>query len=158
MMAVVGSEVGGAITYWLAKKAGQEEMQKRLGKRRVEKLHRFIERWGFGAVAVPAMLPPPFPLAPFLIFSGATQYSVSKYLAALATGRVVKYTLLAFLASRYGRRIFSPVGRYEPILIALVIAALIGIALLAYWAYKKTPHSEHTARSATEHKSGRRAP
>lgn len=97
------------------------------------------QKMGFGAVAVPAMLPPPFPLTPFLLFSGATQYSQKKFLAAFTTGRAVKYPLIAFLASVYGRRfLMRKTGRYEPIVLGFVIFTTFGIALLGLWAYMRT--------------------
>jgi membrane protein YqaA with SNARE-associated domain len=138
-MAIVGSEIGGFITYRLGRKAGEEGMERRLGRERAARLHRLIKKWGFGAVAVPAALPPPFPLTPFLLFAGATQYSQKKFLAAFATGRAVKYPLIAFLASVYGRRfLMRKIGRYEPMVLAFVIFTTVGIALLGLWAYMRT--------------------
>jgi len=36
---------------------------------------RIFERWGFGAIAIAALLPPPAPTVPFLFAAGVMQYS-----------------------------------------------------------------------------------
>src|SRR5271170_7946874 len=105
LMATAGSVVGGFVTYRLARKGGKQALERRISPRRVRKIYRTFERWGFAAVAIPALLPPPMPMVPFLVAAGALQYSLKKFLAALTLGRIVRYTILAFLAARYGRHI-----------------------------------------------------
>jgi len=61
MMATIGAVLGGYITYSLARKGGKEAMERRLSKRKAAKVYKRFERWGFGAIAIPAVLPPPFP-------------------------------------------------------------------------------------------------
>ena len=53
-MATVGAVIGGYITYGLARKGGKEAFERKLSKRRAEKVFKRFERWGFFAVAVPA--------------------------------------------------------------------------------------------------------
>src|SRR5438270_4837641 len=74
LMATVGAVIGGYITYRLAYKGGKHAMERKLSKKRAAKISRTFERWGFSAVALPALLPPPFPFVPFLIAAGALQY------------------------------------------------------------------------------------
>src|SRR4051794_10455840 len=61
-MATVGAVIGGYITYPLARKGGKEAFERKLSKKRADKTFKRFERWGFFAVVVPAMLPPPFPI------------------------------------------------------------------------------------------------
>src|SRR5712691_9071591 len=70
-MATVGSLIGGYITYALAKKGGKQALERKFPGRKAEKLYQRFERWGFWTVTVPALLPPPFPMVPFLIAAGA---------------------------------------------------------------------------------------
>ena len=106
-MATVGSVIGGYLTYRIARKGGKEALGRRFSKRKVQKVLHTFERWGFAAIIVPAMLPPPFPIVPFLIAAGAMQYSRAKFLAALAAGRIIRYTIFAFLGATYGSQIIS---------------------------------------------------
>jgi hypothetical protein len=86
-MATVGALIGGYVTYRLAEKGGEETLEKKVGERRAEKVYRRFKQHGFATVAVGAMLPPPFPIVPFLIAAGALKYPRRNFLAALGLGR-----------------------------------------------------------------------
>ena len=125
-MATLGALIGGYITYLLARKGGEEAMERRLSKRKADQVRQRFERRGFFAVAVPAVLPPPFPIVPFLIVAGALQFPRKRFLGALAVGRGVRYTVEAFLGFHYGRHILRFFSKYY----APALAILIGIAVL----------------------------
>jgi membrane protein YqaA with SNARE-associated domain len=127
-MATAGSVLGGFVTYRLARKGGQEALTKRFPKRTVEKVLKTFERWGFAAIAVPALLPPPFPFVPFVIAAGAMQYSLTKFLTALTLGRFLRYTIIAFLAATYGRHVLSLFSRHA--YATLFIAVALGVAVV----------------------------
>ena len=93
LMATAGSVLGAFLTFRLARKGGKEALTKKLSNRNVDKALKTFERWGFAAIVVPALLPPPFPLVPFVIAAGAMQYSLPKFLTAIAIGRFVRYTV-----------------------------------------------------------------
>jgi membrane protein YqaA with SNARE-associated domain len=138
-MATVGAVIGGYITYGLARKGGKEAFERKLSKRTAEKVCKRFERWGFFAVAVPALLPPPFPIVPFLLAAGAMQYSRRKFLSALTLGRGIRFTLVAGLGAIYGRHIVRFFSRYyEPALIALIgLSVIAGVfSLIQYYRYK----------------------
>jgi membrane protein YqaA with SNARE-associated domain len=127
LMATAGSVIGGFVTYRLARKGGKESLARRFPPRKLKKVYKMFERWGLGAIAIPALLPPPVPMLPFLFAAGAMQYPVRKFLLALTLGRMVRYTLLAFLAARYGRQILAFIAQHgHPAL--LVVAGLIATA------------------------------
>jgi len=135
LMATVGGVVGGYVTYRLGLKGGKEALQKRLSKKRADQVCRIFSRYGFWSVAVGAILPPPAPIVPILIAAGALQYPRKKFVAALAFGRGLRYTLLAYLGFHYGRHILGWLGRYyQPLLYILIAIALAGGAVgLYYW-------------------------
>jgi membrane protein YqaA with SNARE-associated domain len=139
VMATVGSTVGGSLTYRFALKHGKRKLIRRLGEAKTERLCRLFARWGFGAVAIPALLPPPFPIVPFLLAAGATHYPKEKFVSALAAGRTIRFTALAFLASLYGRRaVLRAAGLYRTLLMwALIPAGLIAISITLYWAFNR---------------------
>lgn len=140
LMATIGAVIGGYITYALARKGGKETMERKLSKRKAARVYKAFERWGFGAVAIPALLPPPFPFVPFLIAAGAMQYSQKKFLAALTLGRAVRYSIFASLGFRYGRHILRFFDQYyKPALAVLIGLAMIGsvVTLIQYLRYRQ---------------------
>ncbi|HYK50331.1 MAG TPA: VTT domain-containing protein [Terriglobales bacterium] len=141
-MATVGAVIGGYITYGLARKGGKEAFERKLSKKKAEKVFARFERWGFAAVAVPAFLPPPFPIVPFLLAAGALQYSRKKFVAALALGRAVRFIIVAGLGAIYGRHIVRFFSQYyKPALMILIGLAVVGgvMALIQYYRYKNRP-------------------
>ena len=144
VMATVGAVIGGYITYSLARKGGKEAFERKLSSKKAAKVFERFERWGFGAVAVPALLPPPFPIVPFLLAAGALQYSRKKFVLALTLGRAVRFTIVAGLGAIYGRHIVRFFSQYyKPALFILIGLALIGgvLALIQYYRYKdKSDH------------------
>src|ERR1700692_2715234 len=140
LMATIGAVIGGYITYALARKGGKETMERKLSRKRATQVSNAFERWGFFAVAVPALLPPPFPFVPFLIAAGAGQYPPKKFLAALATGRGVRYSIAAGLGYLYGSHVLRFFSQYyKPAVAILVGLAVIGsvLSLIQYLRMRK---------------------
>jgi membrane protein YqaA with SNARE-associated domain len=140
LMATVGAVIGGYITYALARKGGQETMERKLSKKRAAQFSKAFARWGFAAVVIPALLPPPFPFLPFLLAAGAMQYSRKKFLGALVLGRGLRYTVEAYLGFHYGRHILRFFSQYyKPALAILIALAVIGtlLSVIQYRRYKK---------------------
>ncbi len=147
-MATLGALVGGYITYALARKGGEEAMEHRLSKKKADRVKNRFARRGFLAVAIPALLPPPFPFVPFLIAAGALQYSRKKFVGALALGRGVRYCIEAFLGFHYGRHILRFFDQYyAPALAILISLAALGsiVTLFQYFRHRK----DHRAQTRT---------
>jgi membrane protein YqaA with SNARE-associated domain len=139
-MATVGAVLGGYITYAIARKGGKEAMERRLSKRKAKQVSKAFERWGFFAVAIPALMPPPFPFLPFLLAAGAMQYSPKKFLGALTLGRGVRYSIAAGLGFLYGRHILRFFDQYyKPAMAVLIGLAVVGavVSVVQYLRMKK---------------------
>jgi len=136
LMATVGSVIGGFVTYRLARKGGKETLERKFPARRLEKVYKIFRRWGFGAIAIAALLPPPAPLVPFLFVAGEMQYSVKPDYPIL---------LLAFLAARYVRQMLTVISQHgHPVLIAvigLITAVLAALIFILVSKRKKRAHS-----------------
>ena len=104
-MATLGAMIGAYITYKLGARTGRGWMERKFGERRSHQVEYALERWGFGAVFVSTVAPPPWPTAVFLLAAGAFQYKLRKFFAAVFSGRAIRYTLLTIVAAHYGRRI-----------------------------------------------------
>jgi membrane protein YqaA with SNARE-associated domain len=137
LMATAGSVLGAFLTFRLARKGGKEALAKRFSKQRVDRVLKTFERWGFAAVAVPALLPPPFPLVPFVIAAGAMQYSAPKFLMAMTIGRFVRYALLAFLGATYGRQILSLFTQHAYAAVAVGIVIVLAAVVTVLVARKR---------------------
>jgi membrane protein YqaA with SNARE-associated domain len=137
IMATAGALIGGYLTYRMARKGGKETLEKRFSKKKTAKVYAIFERWGFAAVAIPALLPPPFPIVPMLLAAGAMQYPTRKFLTALAVGRGIRFTILAYLGFHYGRHIVKFFSQYYwPVLGSLIAFSVLG-GLYGLFEYKR---------------------
>jgi membrane protein YqaA with SNARE-associated domain len=130
VMATVGSVVGAYLTYRLARNRGEKALHDRLSKRNAKKVVRTFERWGFGAIVVPALLPPPMPMVPFVIAAGALQYSPRKFLVAMSVGRLVRYGIFAYLGAVYGRKIFAVVLAHGEVALFVTIGICVAATII----------------------------
>src|ERR1700723_3963611 len=143
ILATAGAILGGYLTYRMARKGGKETLEKRLSPIKVKKVYAIFERWGFAAVAIPAILPPPFPITPMLLAAGAMQYPTKKFLTALAVGRGIRFTILGYLGYHYGSSIVEFFARnYWPVMIVLILFSVAG-GLYGLYQYKRRQKGDH---------------
>jgi membrane protein DedA with SNARE-associated domain len=70
-------------------------------------LRDWMERHAVLSVALPALLPPPMPLAPFVLAAGALNMSQKKFMMAFVISRFARHALAAGLGMYYGRHILN---------------------------------------------------
>jgi membrane protein DedA with SNARE-associated domain len=129
-MATTGSVLGAYLTYRLARNQGEAALTNRLSRRNVERVNKFFAKWGLGAIVIPAILPPPAPMVPFVLAAGATKYPVRKFLIAFTVGRGIRFTLFAYLGATYGRHILRWISKYGDWILAVVLAmTIVAIAI-----------------------------
>jgi membrane protein YqaA with SNARE-associated domain len=135
IMATIGSLIGSYSTYRVGEKGGEETLEKKISKRRALQVYAMFEKRGFLTVVIGAVLPPPVPVTPFFLAPGVMKYPLRKFFLAVATGRSIRYGVLAYLASIYGHSLLHWMSRYSrPILYALLALVVAGALVgLYYW-------------------------
>ena len=101
-MTVLGSALGASLLHWLARWKGYGFLKNRFSDGKIDSVFELFRRYGALAVAVPAILPPPFPFKIFVLSSGVLGLPYSRFLVAILLGRSFRYFGEAFLAVRYG--------------------------------------------------------
>jgi membrane protein DedA with SNARE-associated domain len=141
-MATLGAVIGGFLTYRVAQKGGKEALEKKISKKRADKVYKKFQKGGFSTVLIGAILPPPFPMVPVLMAAGVMQYSRQKFLTALALGRAVRFVIVAYLSSLYGTAIVGWLGRYyRPLLYLFIGLAVLGaLGALLYFKWYRPRH------------------
>ena len=124
-----GSAIGAYITYRMSAKAGEEWLERRIGKDRSQQVRGLLQRWGFAAVFVSCIAPPPFPTSAFFVGAGALQYPHGRFVSAVLTGRALRYGLIGFLSAKYSRAILRFLRHPRGL---EANAEIIGITLAAF--------------------------
>ncbi len=154
LMATIGSVIGSYFTYRVGEKGGEETLEKKISKKRAQKVYKMFEKRGFLTVAIGSAAPPPVPVVPFFVAPGVLKYPLKKFLLAVLIGRSIRYALMAYLGSIYGRVVFHWLHHYyKPVLYTLlglvVVGALVG---LYYWRRFKKRKKKESANSEPAHK------
>ncbi|MGH9715350.1 MAG: YqaA family protein [Candidatus Acidiferrales bacterium] len=134
-MAAVGAVLGGFLTFRLGEKSEEKVLEKRIGKKRAEKVYRAFRKRGFSTIVISSIMPPPFPMSPVLVAAGALHYPRKKFFVSLSIGRSIRFLGVAYLGHVYGKAIISSLSQYyKPLLYTLIgLAVLAGIGALVYF-------------------------
>src|SRR5687767_3594541 len=73
ILAAAGSLAGGLVTFWIGRKVGKVGLPRLVPQRQLDRLCRKVQQRGAAALALPVLLPPPFPLTPYVLTCGALQ-------------------------------------------------------------------------------------
>jgi membrane protein YqaA with SNARE-associated domain len=101
--AIAGSLVGGYATWNLGRRGGEAALRRYVPARLLSRVVGWVERHRILAVFLPAVLPPPIPLLPFALASGALGVSRRRFLVVYSAARTLRYSLIAWLGVVYGR-------------------------------------------------------
>ena len=146
-LATAGSLVGGAITFWVGRRAGEHGLQRFVSTRRLDHIKRRVRDSGAVALALPAMMPPPFPLTPFVLTCGALEVSRTRFFFTLGIVRAVRFGIEAALAVIYGRRILGWMRSdlFQTIVIGFAFVAVV-VTIAGIWTLIR--QSRHARRAA----------
>jgi membrane protein YqaA with SNARE-associated domain len=105
LSAVAGSLVGAYLTWRIGRKGGESALPRYVPARLLKRVVAWVEGHPILSVFLPAILPPPIPLSPFVLASGALGVSRNRFLLVFGAARALRYTFIAWLAVKYGRHV-----------------------------------------------------
>lgn len=154
--AVAGGLVGGYTTWRLGKKGGEEALKRYVSKRLQNQVRGWSQSHPILAVMLPAVLPPPIPLWPFLLAAGALGVTWRRFLLAFGAGRALRYSLVGWLAVRYGRHMIKiwskTLSQWSgPILWTFVILTVAGIVYSLWKTRRRNQGSSSTPHLQPDH-------
>jgi membrane protein YqaA with SNARE-associated domain len=140
VLATAGSVVGAAFTFWIGRKAGEAGLKRLVSERRLERLRCRVRDGGAIALAVPALLPPPFPLTPFILTCGALAVSPLYFFTTFAGVRLLRFGAEATLAHVYGPGILGVLQSetFQSIVMGFIAVAAVGTVASAWILWQGT--------------------
>ena len=104
-LATLGSALGGYLSYVLAYAGGMAFLQNHVPARYLKPIQNWVEKHSILSVAIPAILPPPMPLSPFVLVAGAVRMDRRKFMTAFTISRLVRHIIAAWLGLRCGKMV-----------------------------------------------------
>ena len=130
LFAALGSVIGCMLLYSIIRRGGQAVLRRRFRTQDIERVERAYARFGFLALAVPALLPPPMPFKIFVATAGALEYPRWRFMITVMIARSLRYYIEGTLAVFYGERVLSFLKENGMLILAAVLAAcLVGLAI-----------------------------
>jgi membrane protein YqaA with SNARE-associated domain len=144
LLATAGSVAGAATTFWIGRKIGDVGLERFVAKRRLDRIrHRVRHSTPAAALAIPAILPPPFPLTPFVLTCGALAVNAWRFFTIFASMRLLRFSVEAVLATIYGRGILRVLesDAFRFVIVGFIVVALIGtiVTIAMLWRNSHTP-------------------
>jgi membrane protein YqaA with SNARE-associated domain len=145
LAATAGSALGGWFSYRVGQAGGLAFIEKRTPRRVFRRVTKWMESHAILAVALPAILPPPMPLSPFVLAAGALRMSLRTFMISFTTSRMLRHAIAVLLGIRYGKHVlriwFMFSEKYGTLILVVLwtfILISVGIAFRQLW---KTSHS-----------------
>jgi membrane protein YqaA with SNARE-associated domain len=132
LFAAIGSVIGCHILYTIVRRGGQAVLRKRFPLQSIKRVERAYERFGFFAIGIPAIMPPPLPFKIFVATAGALEYPRWKFLLTVMIARSVRYYVEGILAVYYGRRVLLFM-KDNGLVIVSIVGTLVLIGLILYF-------------------------
>ena len=135
--ATLGSALGGLFSHKVGHAGGMAFLEKHVSPNILKPVCRWMEKHAILAVALPAVLPPPMPLSPFVLAAGALNMSRKTFMITFTISRFLRHAAFAALGVYYGPHVLRMWNKFSrqhgtEILIAVWSVILI-TAGIAFW-------------------------
>jgi len=131
---------GAAVTFWIGHKIGEMGLERFVPSRRLERFRCRVKKQGALAMALAAVMPPPFPLTPFVLTCGALEVDRWTFFGIFAAMRLVRFGGEAALARVYGRGVLRIIESdpFQTAIVAFIVVAIIGTAVSGMMLWRST--------------------
>lgn len=133
LLGACGSVVGCLVLYLIGVWGGEMVVERRMSPQKFQKIRRDFDRHPFLTLAVPAVLPPPFPFKIMVLAAGAFEMRWTMFVIAILSGRLVRFAALSVLTIEFGPQVvttFQSVVRDHPFLSLAVVVAAVAVVLI----------------------------
>jgi membrane protein YqaA with SNARE-associated domain len=134
LIATLGSAVGGFLSHATGQAGGLKFLEKHVPAKVLARVTSWMERHAILAVSLPAILPPPMPLSPFVLVAGAVHMSRRKFMTAFTLSRLVRHIVAVWLGIHYGRQVLRLWSHFSARW-ATSILVVMWTVILAFTAY-----------------------
>jgi membrane protein YqaA with SNARE-associated domain len=137
LIATLGSALGGFLSHAAGQAGGLGFLQKHVPPKILARVTTWVERHAILAVSLPALLPPPMPLSPFVLVAGAVHMSRRKFMTAFTLSRFVRHSIAVWLGIHYGRHVLRFWSHYSDKwstpLLSVLWTVILGFTAFGIW-------------------------
>ena len=144
LIAATGGVIGSAITFWIGRKLGEHGLSRLVDGRRLRRVQDRIHHSTPLAVAALAIIPPPFPLTPFILAAGAFGLNTWRFFTGLAVFKLLRYGTESVLAVRFGEGITTWMDSttFQVVIGLFIVVVVAGTIVSAVKLVRSTRHPD----------------
>jgi membrane protein YqaA with SNARE-associated domain len=140
-LSTIGSALGGLFSHAVGQAGGLAFLEKHVPKAMLSRVTSWMEHHAILSVSLPALLPPPMPLSPFVLVAGAVHMSRKKFMWAFTVSRFLRHCIAVWIGVHYGKAFLHLWSRFSSkwattIMISLWSVILIFMAIAIWKLYK----------------------
>src|SRR6187455_2183759 len=127
----VGSVIGCQIAYEVACRGGEKLATRFISRSKLLKAEMLLTKYGFLAIAIPALSPPPMPFKGFVLAAGIFAMPRLRFAATIFLSRGLRYVIWSVLGATYGDEAIGWVEHFDmwaknhPGIVVTVLALMI---------------------------------
>jgi membrane protein YqaA with SNARE-associated domain len=129
-IATLGSALGGFLSHAVGQAGGMAFLEKRVSPRLLRRITRWVEDHSIISIALPAILPPPVPLSPFVLVAGAVRMSRRKFMLAFTSSRLLRHVIACWLGIHYGAQVLRLWNHFSARWAATILIVFWSITLI----------------------------
>lgn len=124
--AAAGSTLGCLVLYSIGRKGGDKALS-RFNPEKIARVERRMQEHGIWAIIASVLAPPPFPTKLVILAAGVLRTGKLRLAAGVFVGRLIRYSLLGYLAARFGDQAAQILKEHYP---AFFLALIGGVLLI----------------------------
>lgn len=135
-MTTLGSVTGCVLLYGVGRRGGAPILKRKFSEETLRRAERLLERYGVLTLFVPSLLPPPCPFKIFVLTAGVFKLKVTQFVAVIAAGRSLRYSMWGVVGVMYGARARSFITQNLPavgIALFAVFLTALGVVVVLQW-------------------------
>lgn len=144
-LTTAGSALGGFLSHAVGQAGGMAFLEKRVPARMLKRVTQWVEQHSIIAIALPAILPPPVPLSPFVLVAGAVRMSRRRFMTAFTLSRLLRHSIACWLGIHYGAQVLRIWDHFSSRWAVTILIVFWSITLLftgiGIWRLVKTSRS-----------------
>jgi membrane protein YqaA with SNARE-associated domain len=131
---VVSAAIGSTLGVWLldvvCRKGGEEGLKRMMRPRRLAYFKRRMSKQAAVAIGLACLAPPPFPFTVVIASASAFAYPRPRLLGLVFIARAIRFTIIGWLAIRFGRDILRIARAPETtwIMVGFIVLCILGSA------------------------------
>lgn len=139
-----GAVVGCQLAYEVARRGGEKLATRFIAPAKLLKAELLLSKYGFLAIAIPALSPPPMPFKGFVLAAGIFAMPRLQFAATIFFARGLRYVIWSVLGAMYGDEAIGWVEHFDvwaknhPIIVIAVLALML-IGFVWWWKSHQEP-------------------